>query len=386
MKKQDIRSLVIYAIILVALFLTAYFGVITHRVVKDVAKIAGNEFLPVAWSILAIIGTFFVSGILLEVGHILGAKIGKYEIISINFFGLTFYKLEGENKTKFKVSSPDGLFGETVVSPKYNDKGEVISKPKAMLWLGNLFLALCIIVSAILVTLFGSKTDVVISQISLLVAVSFGCVLFYNMLPLELDNKTDGDQLRIVSKPGNIAAYNELLRVMSCEITNKDPGEAKVFEEITNYTAAINNVTIYKNLSEENYSGALSLINKILDKSDNISNRAKIEFLTQKLYILLYTKALDKAKKLYEDELSLEEKRLISNNNDLIFIRTYLLISAILDPAESEVQYATSRAEKAYKKVEALKKPVEAMLYNNAVARVKELHPTWEVEIKEEKK
>lgn len=375
MKKSDITSLVVYAIMLVVLFCTFFFGA------RETLSKTFEGFASIGVALLAIIGAFVVSTILLEIGHVLGAKAGKYSIISFNLFSFTFYKLHG--KTKFRFSGPDGLFSEIKVAPKTNEKGEMISKPKAMLWLGNLFIAILIVAAAILYVNFQKKNPA-LSAISLLVAVAAGCVLFYNFLPMELDNKTDGAQLKIVSKPANLIAYNESLRVKACEISGENPGEVKVFDEITNYTANINMVTTYKYLGEENYSEALKLINHILENEDKISESLRLEMVAQKLYILLYTQQIEKAKKYYED-ISPEDKRFISNSNRLVYIRTYVLISAIIDPAESEVQYATSKADKAYKKVEALKKPVEALLYKNAVRRTKELHPTWEPVIKDEK-
>lgn len=375
MKKSDISSLVVYAIMLVVLFCTFFFGV------RDVLAKSFEGFASVGVSLLTIVLSFIVGSILLEIGHVLGAKAGKYKIVLFNMFFFTFYKVG--NKTKFKLSGPDGLFSETKVAPKYNENGEVISKPKAMLWLGNLFLAIVIIAAAIMYVNFQGK-DNTISSLSLLTAVSFGCLLFYNFLPIELDNKTDGAQLKIVSKSANVAAFNEALRVQACEITGEEPGDVKLFDEITNYTANINMVSAYKFLAEENYSDALKIINHILEAENNISERLRLEMVAQKLYILLYTQQIEKAKKYYED-VSPEDKRFISNANGLVFIRTYILISAILDPAESEVQYATSKADKAYKKVEALKKETEGKLYKNAVRRVKELHPNWEPVVKEAK-
>lgn len=375
MKKSDISSLVVYAIMLVVLFCTFFFGV------RDVLAKSFEGFASVGVSLLTIVLSFIVGSILLEIGHVLGAKAGKYKIVLFNMFFFTFYKVG--NKTKFKLSGPDGLFSETKVAPKYNENGEVISKPKAMLWLGNLFLAIVIIAAAIMYVNFQGK-DNTISSLSLLTAVSFGCLLFYNFLPIELDNKTDGAQLKIVSKSANVAAFNEALRVQACEITGEEPGDVKLFDEITNYTANINMVSAYKFLAEENYSEALKIVNHILDAENNISERLRLEMVAQKLYILLYAQQIEKAKKYYED-VSPEDKRFISNANGLVFIRTYILISAILDPAESEVQYATSKADKAYKKVEALKKETEGKLYKNAVRRVKELHPNWEPVVKEGK-
>ena len=142
MKKSDISSLVVYAIMLVVLFCTFFFGV------RDVLAKSFEGFASVGVSLLTIVLSFIAGSILLEVGHVLGAKAGKYKIVLFNLFFFTFYKVG--NKTKFKLSGPDGLFSETKVTPKYNENGEVISKPKAMLWLGNLFLAIVIIAAAIM--------------------------------------------------------------------------------------------------------------------------------------------------------------------------------------------------------------------------------------------
>jgi hypothetical protein len=376
MKKSDVASLVVYALMLVSLFLTFFFGA------KDAIGVLNLGFGTIGIALGVIFISFIVGALFLELGHLLGAKVGKYKVILFNFFGFTFVKIDG--KTKFRFKGPDGLISETQVAPKYDEEGKLISKPKAMLWFGNLFLAGLIIAGAIIYVLFQKNTKTIISPCALLATVSFACLLFYNFLPMELDNKTDGYQLKIVSKKANIEAYNESLRVKACEITGENPGEVKMFDEITSYTASVNLVTAYNRLAKDDYEGALKIINNIYDHQDDISEPLRLEMLAQRLYIYLYLNNIDKATKIYED-MSLEDKKFISNSKKLVFIRTYVLISAILDPAESEVQYATSNADRAYKRVEPLKKEVEAKLYKNAVKRVKELHPNWEAVVKDEK-
>ena len=380
MKKSDIASLIVYALMLVALFLTFYFG--ARPVLLEGPFSGDNSFASIGVALGAIACSFVVGSLFLELGHYLGAKVGKYEIVLFNFIGFTVLKVNGKKKFKFK--GPDGLISETRVTPKFNENGECVSKPKAMLWFGNLFLAALIIVSVVIYILYQPKRDSAISPIALMCAVSFGALLFYNFLPIELDNKTDGAALKIVSKPANVEAYNESLRVVACEVTGENPGEVKMFNDITSYTANINLITAYNRLAEDDYEGALKIFNQILDSEDKISENLRLEMVAQKLYILIYLNNIEKAKKFYED-LAPEDKRYISNSNKLVFIRTYVLISGTLDPAESEVQYATSKADKAYKKVDALKKDVEAKLYKNSVKRIKELHPNWTPVIKDEK-
>lgn len=380
MKKSDIASLIVYALMLVALFLTFYFG--ARPALLEGPFSGDNSFASIGVALGAILGSFIVGSLFLELGHYLGAKVGKYEIVLFNFIGFTVLKVNGKKKFKFK--GPNGLISETRVTPKFNENGECISKPKAMLWFGNLFLAALIIVSVVIYILYQPKRDSAISPVALMCAVSFGALLFYNFLPIELDNKTDGAALKIVSKPANVEAYNESLRVAACEVTGENPGEVKTFNDITSYIANINLITAYNRLAEDDFEGALKIFNQILDSEDKISENLRLEMIAQKLYILIYLNNIEKAKKFYED-LAPEDKRYISNSNKLVFIRTYVLISGTLDPAESEVQYATSKADRAYKRVDALKKDVEAKLYKNSVKRIKELHPNWTPVIKDEK-
>lgn len=378
MKKADFISLIIYAIMLVAIFLGCYY----YALPTFNASISNNGMLNVLFCLITIIGSFIVGGIFLELGHVVGAKMGKYEIISVNIFGLCIRKVDG--KFKFMFKGFDGLLGETIVSPKYDEEGNCISKPKSMLWMGNLFLVILVAISGVLAVGL-TKTASLFATFAGIVAISSGSLLFYNFVPLQLDNKNDGYQLSIASKPSNLKAFNESLRVRACEVSNVDPGEVKIFDEITDYTSKINMVSYYKYLEEENYTAALDLLNKILNGNEKISDTLKNDVSTHKLFILLYTNKIDEAKKYYEEVLTQDDRRFLSNSKKFLYIRTYILVSAILDVSESEIQYATSRADRSYKRVDPLRKDVEAKLYKGSLKIAKELHPNWELVVKDEK-
>ena len=70
----------------------------------------------------AILSGVLINAILFEVAHILGAKAGRYSIISVNILGLLWYR--DDNKTKFRFKGYDGLTGETVILPKEDVKKE----------------------------------------------------------------------------------------------------------------------------------------------------------------------------------------------------------------------------------------------------------------------
>lgn len=379
MKKQDIASYIVY-LIMVTVFAVLIFTVINpaFSALPKTEK-PGFDNYQLVFMIVGILGSIIVNAILIELMHILGAKLGHYNIVSVNILGFNFYKIEG--KLKFRFRSFDGLTGETIVEPKYDENKKCISKAKGMLWLPNLLLIVVVIVSWVLYSLFIKK---LIGPIMLVVLITTACMLFYNILPLQLDNKTDGYQLAVISKKENIEAFNELLRVKSCEVSNKEPGETKVFDQITEYTSEINMVTFYKYLEEEKYSDALKVINLNLNKDAKINDTLKAKYEAQKLFILLFTNQLEDAKKMYED-ISSEDKKVISNCSSMECLRAYVLISSIIDPAESEVQYATSRVDSVFKRVEALRKPTEKKYYIEAVRKVKEQHPNWNPTIVESK-
>ena len=389
MKKEDVISYIVYALILIAAILTVVFAINPLLSGED-AYLNGLpvfSYSPVVYSIITIVISIIFGSILVEVGHVLGAKIGKYKIISVNILYFNFYKTknaQGKDTFKFRFKSFDGLTGETIVMPVTGKDGKYISKPGAMIYLPNLLLALFTALSFLGYAL-SIRDTLVFAPLSLYLVLVFGIMLFYNIIPTKLDSITDGYQMKICSKKSNIPAFNESLRIRSCNILGIDPGETIVFDEVTDYTFEINLVEVYKLLAKNDYSGAYKILDKMykLRESLNASNKAKL--IGQMIYILLIDPNnlanVELAKKIYYSEITSEEKRDVSNASYIETIRAYILISGILELSETEVQYATSRANSAYRKVESGRKDIEKVLYQNALKLVKEKHPKWELVI-----
>lgn len=389
MKKEDVISYIVYALILIAAILTVVFAINPLLSGED-AYLNGLpvfSYSPVVYSIITIVISIIFGGILVEVGHVLGAKIGKYKIISVNILYFNFYKtknVQGKDTFKFRFKSFDGLTGETIVMPVTGKDGKYISKPGAMIYLPNLLLALFTALSFLGYAL-SIRDTLVFAPLSLYLVLVFGIMLFYNIIPTKLDSITDGYQMKICSKKSNIPAFNESLRIRSCNILGIDPGETIVFDEVTDYTFEINLVEVYKLLAKNDYVGAYIILDKMykLRESLNASNKAKL--IGQMIYILLIDPNnlanVELAKKIYYSEITSEEKRDVSNASYIETIRAYILISGILELSETEVQYATSRANSAYRKVESGRKDIEKVLYQNALKLVKEKHPKWELVI-----
>ena len=110
MKKEDISGIIVYLIIIV---LAVVFGLTVLQTHASESTLSGFPY--VLYIIGSVLAGAVVNAILFELAHVLGAKIGKYDILSVNILGLCFYK--AEDKTKVKFASFDGLTGETKIVP-----------------------------------------------------------------------------------------------------------------------------------------------------------------------------------------------------------------------------------------------------------------------------
>ena len=111
MKKEDITGLIVYLGIIV---LAVIFGLTVLQAHAPASTF--KNFGYVMYIIGSVLTGAILNAILFEVAHVLGAKLGKYDILSVNILGVCFYKVEGKNKVKF--ASFDGLTGETKIVPK----------------------------------------------------------------------------------------------------------------------------------------------------------------------------------------------------------------------------------------------------------------------------
>ena len=110
MRKEDIVGFIVYLIIF------AFAIVFGMLVLREHASHAGLETpIYLAYILGAILTGVLFNAILFEVGHILGAKVGGYKILSVNVLGFMFF-FDGSKK-KFRFKNYDGLTGETKICP-----------------------------------------------------------------------------------------------------------------------------------------------------------------------------------------------------------------------------------------------------------------------------
>lgn len=373
MKKEDVSGLVVYLLILA---IAVVFGITVLR--EHAANSEMDTFVYIVYILGAIIVGVLFNSIMFEVAHILGAKAGRYLIVSVNILGLYWFK-EGD-KTKFKFAGYDGLTGETRILPKKDAKKE--PNPSPYLLFGTLFYLVELIVIIVLFTLFNDKSNKALMNVGyflLIIAVLGGMILIYNILPFKLDAVTDGYRMRMTTNDANKIAFNELLRVEYAISQGESDVEIKTFENITNFTADLNLNKVYMLLEKKDFAEAEKLLDIILKGKETISEKVYVRARAQKIYINIFTKSLDEAKQFYEKEVPMEERRRISNDISMVSIRTYLLMSGLLDGSKSECLFAINNVRKCFSSTPKQRQKTEADLFNEALMKVDELHPTWKI-------
>lgn len=373
MRKEDVSGIVVYLLILA---IAIVFGITVLREHASTSNM--DTFVYILYILGAIIVGVLFNSIMFEVAHILGAKAGRYEILSVNILGLLWYK--EDNKTKFKFGGFDGLTGETKILPKKDAKKE--PNPSPYLLFGTLFYLVELTIIIVLFTLFNVKTNDVSRNIAyflLVIAVIGGMILIYNILPFKLDAMTDGYRMRMTTNAANKIAFNELLRVEYAISQGQENVEIATFSEITNFTAELNLNKVYVLLDKKEFDEAEKLLDIIINGKETVSEKVYIRARAQKIYINIFTKPLEEAKKFYDEQVPMAERRQISNDISMVSIRTYLLMSGLLDGSKSECLYAINNVRKCFNSTPKQRQKTEADLFNEALNRIDEMHPTWKL-------
>ena len=374
MKKEDITGLVVYLVIIA---LAVVFGFTVLQTHASESSLSGFPYvLYIGGSVLAGV---IINGVLFEMAHVLGAKLGKYKILCVNILGFCFYK--EDEKTKFRFSSYDGLTGETKIVPK---EGMVEkANPYPYLFFGSFFFLAEAVAVMVVFTILRNTNDTVLKDVAygVLTVGAIGLlVLVYNIMPLHIDSMTDGYRLTMVSNPKNKAAFNELLRVEYEMSQGNDNVEIKIFDEITNFTADLNLNRVYALLDKKEYKAAEEILEKIINAKQDISGKVFIRARAQKIYIDLITRSLDEAREYYDKEVPVSERREISNDISMASIRAYLLMSGLLDKSRSECIIALNNVYTAFKRTPKSRQNTEVVLFNEALDKVVAAHPDWELE------
>ena len=372
MKKEDIVGLLVYLVIFAV---SIVFGLTVLQ--PYFAKSTFETGLIYCLFILGAVAVGIVSSaLLLELGHVIGAKAGGYKILSVCILHFFFSKEDG--KLKFKFNNYDGLTGETKILPK-DEK----SNPRPYLVTGTLLLGIWLAACVVIFYLnkdYVKTTNSDLAYFFLTVAVVSGVCLFYNIFPAKIDTVNDGYRLSMVSNIKNKEAFNELLRVEYEISQGHENIEIKTFTDLTNFTAELNMRKVYIALDKKDYQAADELLDLVIANKENVSNKTYLRALSMKVFIVIVSKDREEAINYVNENFSMEQKKEIFEDNSLISIRAYILISGLVENSKSECMLALAKVYKAYKRVEKNRKASELRLYNEALDLVIEAHPKWELE------
>lgn len=332
------------------------------------------------FAIIVIVVGLLINIIMLEVGHIIGAKLGGYAVISVNILWFCIQKTDG--KWKFCFREFDGLTGETKITPKKEK-----TKLSYYVWIPVLMYVVELISCIVIITLGEDTTIDYLSPLhwlsiaSLLMIIISSMIALYNLVPLRLDTTTDGYRLILLAKEENLEAYNELLRVEALRMNGEEVGEIKVFTKITEYTANINLISVYEKLGKGEFEEAEKLIDMIIVDTTKITESMYNRLVAQKLYIKIMRQPLEEVKEYYEKEVNDRVRKFLSNDISMESLRCYILIAGLLDESNGEVEFAKSRVDRARKRCLKSRVDIEQKLYDDALVKVYEAHPEWKEQI-----
>ena len=373
MKKNEFASFLVYIAMLAIAIVVGIF------VIRPVLLKWDNK-LEFLWVILFILGGAVFNSLLLELGHVVGGKIGKMDIWFFCVLGFAIKK-DNKGKTSFKFSAFDGLTGQTRFLPKDVEKS---SAPPSIAF--PLFLYLLEVVGGVFMIAISERNfdrgtvDALWMKAFAVIFLSLGRMIYlYNYFPAHLDSPTDGYRMTLLNKPINKVAYNHLLVNEYRSAMGLPLEDTILYDELTDFTAQVNMTKVYDELSKNNIAKALGIIEKTLENeeaklSQNTVNRA----MAMKLSLVLLTTKKGEGAEYYET-IDDEDRKYIANLSDGPSLRCYLLISGVLEGSETETKYALAKKEKILKRTPESEKKVEEKLIELTITRIKNLHPSWEI-------
>ncbi len=376
MKKENLIGILMYLLVFAVALIYGFTVLQTHFTSSSFVDKPNPVLLYALYILGSVAAGVIATGLLEGIGHLLGAKVGGYNIVSACLFYFTFYKDKG--KLKFKFASYDGLTGETKITPNYEKR--VKPNPFPFLIYGTVFNVAWVV--ACVVTFFtfyknkGFYGD--LAYLFLTMGIIASLCTIYNIVPVKMDSENDG--FRLVKAKRDVEGFNQLLASESGVEVSKDNNDnpeldikkpAKFIPEV-----AVSELS--ELLENEQYEEVFELINKIKEHENDLSKRLQLETSAQYIYATYMSKEKQEFDIFYDKDVSFQLRRDLSNEYTLPAIRTYLLLAGIMDGSHSECLIALKKVLKAYKSLPANRKHSELILFNKTLDLVIDAHPKWE--------
>ena len=345
MKKESIVSILIYLLVFAVAIIYGFTVLQTHFANSSFKEV----WMYALYIVVSVIAGVFASGLLTEMGHLLGAKAGGYKVVSFCLFYFTIY-VDKEGKRKFKLGGYDGLTGETKIIPNYEKKEK--PNPYPFLLNGTVFNIAWIVACLFLFFTYKNKTgnESDVAYFFLTCAVINSLALIYNIIPdggVIPENKKDNSSEETIKKPLKFipeVAFNE----------------------------------IFDLLVKKDYDAVFNKVEEINSHEKECSNKLLLEAKSQYIYAYILSKDSKEVEEYYEKEIPFSLRKDFSNDNSMPVIRTYLLLAGLLENSQSEVMLSLGKVVKAYRNVPNNRKHQELTLFNETLDKIIEAHPKWE--------
>ena len=377
MKKQELTSLIFW-ILIFAGYVGYFFGVIQPFYQSGDSGFGSDGwFAYFGLFLLTIFLGVIVTAIFYELFHLIGAKMGGYKVISVNILRFNWYR--DDDKIKFRFAKFDGLTGETKIVPDVKRKKEC--NPSMFIFLNSVFFVLEFAGCYFLYFYFKNSAYASLRNVStgaLTVGLTSGVIWLYNILPLEMENKTDGWYFAQAKGKEKRKEFNKKLLEEHYGSLAIEMAKENGVEEQRGPVVTGNNIdSIYACILLKDKDKAIEIIDNLMEVKEQAKNTLMLK--AWKFYLLSLDATLDDGKVLYGENFSIEERRDISQSESLICIAAYVLMAGLHDKSQSECIYVLSKVNKALKRVPSNKKDVEIEMINTSINKVLSFHPNWEL-------
>lgn len=376
MKKKEIVSLIFW--------LAVFGGYIAYffTVIQPFYSTGDSGFSDSGWFayfglfVLTIAISTVVTSILYEILHIIGAKMGGYKVVSVNIMRFNWYR--DDDKIKFRFAKFDGLTGETKIVPNTKRKKE--ANPTWFIFLNSVFFVIEFTALYFVFFYFKNNTSSFLRNLAhgaLTFGLTAGVIWLYNILPVEMENKTDGHIFSISKGKEKRKEFNKkLIEEFSGTLAISQVSEEN--EEPKGPVITGNNVeSIYAAIMLNEKDKAIEIIDALLLDKEQGKNQLMLK--AWKFFIQSYDASLDDGKVMYAENFSLEERRSVSGSDSLVCIAAYILMAGLYDKSQSECIYVLEKTPKLLKRVPTNKKEVEIKMVNASIDKVLGFHPNWDL-------
>ncbi len=307
----------------------------------------------------------------MELGHIVGAKIGGYRIISVSFLWLTFVRQN--KKWKITTTTFDGFTGETKVAPKKEN-----ANPMPMFWFGTIFLLILMLLGIYLPSIISAKDSLKTHFVygGYIISTIAGLMVFYNILPLRLDTKNDAIMMRFVRKE-RIQKYNDICRIQGELYDGEGLEELEDLPENDYLLAHWNYYAYLEKVYNGEYQKAEEILDRMIQDSEKLPDAIYDELLAAKLVLLLLTKSKEEAQE-YFLSVSPQVRKTINLCSTVEGSRNYFFISAIMNDNFEEAKSAYKKyLTKEKQNLEVGRNFDEDSMMAMMMNQIHEIHPEW---------